>query len=456
MQKDERYAAAVEDGKSSISSSDGDDALEVVGQQAQSFDPAIERRVKRKTDLWLLIGMFTGYGIVYYDKAILGSAVLFGMSTDLKLSVTTNGVTDTSRLSWASSIFYFGMLSGLYPFSFALQRFGTKILGPTVLLWAIVCAATAGVTTFEGLYAQRFFLGFTEAIIPTCFQTIISTYYTQRENTLRQSWWFSSTGLWTIIGGAFNYGFAQVSTTAALKRWQYVYIFAGGLTFLFGLWTFILPTSPVTAWFFTAEERIVAVERLRRGQMGVHNGRIKFYQLKESLLDIKTYLIFIMMMSAYTVNGAVSAFGPLIVSTFGYSTLQSIVFQFPLGALVFIFILLTGFLSTIIPNIRIILLVLCCLPVIAGCAIIWKSTWSFQAAAPVVGYTIIGFFGPVVSLIISVGMANVAGSTKKSFMAANIFTAYCVGYVLSTIFITCVMTNFTQQYRWSTTDSLPK
>jgi sugar phosphate permease len=120
----------------------------------------------------------------------------------------------------------------------------------------------------------------------------------------------------------------------------------------------------------------------------------------------------------------------LIVSTFGWSTLQSILFQFPLGAICLIFILLTGYLSSKIPNIRIIMLVLCCLPVIAGFVMIWKSEWSYHAATPVVGYTIIGFFGPVVSLIISIGMSNVAGHTKKSFMAATIFVAYCVGNIV--------------------------
>ena len=136
------------------------------------------------------------------------------------------------------------------------------------------------------------------------------------------------------------------------------------------------------------------------------------------------------MASAYTVNGAVSGFGPLIVSTFGYSTLESILFQFPLGGICLIFILLTGYLASRIPNIRIILLIICCFPVIAGMAIIWKSTWSHRAAAPVVGYSIIGFFGPVVGLIISIGMANVAGATKKSCMAAAIFVAYCVGNIV--------------------------
>ena len=112
-----------------------------------------------------------------------------------------------------------------------------------------------------------------------------------------------------------------------------------------------------------------------------------------------------------------------------WSTLDSILFQFPLGGVCFTFIIVTGYLSSRIPNIRLILLVLCCFPVIAGCAIIWRSSWTRQAAAPIVGYTLIGFFGPVVSLIISIGMANVAGATKKSCTAAAIFVAYCVGNV---------------------------
>ena len=33
----------------------------------------------------------------------------------------------------------------------------------------------------------------------------------------------------------------------------------------------------------------------------------------------------------------------------------------------------------------------------------------------------------MVSLIITIGMSNVAGHTKKSFTSATIFVAYCVG-----------------------------
>lgn len=357
------------------------------------------------------------------------------MVTDLHLSVVVNAHTkpptvSTTRLSWATSLFYFGMLAGLYPMSILLQKFRTgHVLGPLILLWGTVAMCTAAVTTWQGLYVQRFFLGFIESVIPTAYMTIIASYYTQQEQALRQSWWFSSTGLFTIIGGALNYGFAQISG-GDLKRWQYIYLFAGALTLLFGIFCFVIPDSPMDCWFLTEEEKFVAVERLRKGQTGVRNHKVKIDHLRDAALDPKFLLIFVMMASAYTVNGAVAGFGPLIVSTFGWSSLDAILFQFPLGGVVIITILLTGFLSSKIKNIIIFQLIACSLPVIAGCAIIWKSAWTHRAAAPVIGYTIIGFFGAVVSLIIILGMSNVAGATKKSLMAANIFVAYCVGNII--------------------------
>ncbi|OTA54511.1 MFS general substrate transporter [Hypoxylon sp. EC38] len=412
---------------------DKDVAIAIVGEEGHAVDPVVVHRAVRKIDWFLIPAMTVGYGLVYYDKAILGSAALFGMTTDLKLSVADPrhpGAVDTSRLSWATSIFYFGMLGGLYPMSYALQRFETgRVLGVIVVIWSLICMLTAAVTSHQGLYAQRFFLGFIESVIPTAFMTIITGYYTQQEQSLRQSWWFSSTGLWTIIGGALNYGFAQI-TGGGLRRWQYIYLLAGCLTFIFGLFCFAMPSSPVSAWFLTKDERFAAVERLRYGQTGVRCTKFKRAQLREAVFDIKIWLIAIMMASAYTVNGAVSGFGPLIVSTFGWTTLESIVFQFPLGGLCLITILLTGWLGSRYPNIRILMLIICCLPVIAGCAVIWRSQWTYHAAAPVVGYTITGTFGAVVSLIITIGMSNVAGHTKKSFTSATIFVAYCVGNII--------------------------
>ena len=157
--------------------------------------------------------------------------------------------------------------------------------------FSLVCYSLGSLST--GLIRA----GFTESIIPTAFMTIVSGYYTQREQALRQSWWFSGTGWFTIIGGALNYGFAQIKS-GSLAPWQYIYIFAGCITALFGVWTYFLPNSPADAWFLTPEERIAAVERLRAGQTGVKNTEFKAEQVKEALLDVKIWLVAITMAAA--------------------------------------------------------------------------------------------------------------------------------------------------------------
>jgi len=233
----------------------------------------------------------------------------------------------------------------------------------------------------------------------------------------------------TVIGAIINYGYAHIQG-APLKSWQYLYLTAGALTALFGVALLFLPSSPADAWWFTPEERMVAIERLRASQLGTRCQKIKVSQIKEAMLDIKVWIITMMMGIAYVINGAISGFGPLIVSTFGWSAYDALLWQMPLGGICFFGILLVGYLSLKVPNIRLIMLAFCCLPVIAGCVMIWKSSWYYHAATPIAGYSILGTFAPVTSLIVSLGMANVAGASKKSYTAAATFVWYCVGNIV--------------------------
>ena len=67
-----------------------------------------------------------GYGFVYYDKTVLSSAIILDLADDLSLNVvdtvTSSAATVTTRLSWATSSFYFNMLAGHHPMTFILQR----------------------------------------------------------------------------------------------------------------------------------------------------------------------------------------------------------------------------------------------------------------------------------------------------------------------------------------------
>lgn len=102
----------------------------------------------------------------------------------------------------------------------------------------------------------------------------------------------------------------------------------------------------------------------------------------------------------------------------------------PLGGICFVMILFVGFMSLKVKNVRLIMLACNCLPVIAGSVLIWRSKWYPKAASPLAGYTILGFFAPVTSLIVSMSMVNVAGNSKKSYTAGSVFFFYCVGNII--------------------------
>ena len=152
---------------------------------------------------------------------------------------------------------------------------------------------------------------------------------------------FAFSALASAFGGIFAYALTQIHTGTYFSSWRALFILEGIITILVApVFWFLFPISPTDAWFLTPEERFAAVERLRHGQTGVRCAQFKGAQVREAVGDVKVWLVALMMASAYTVNGAVSGFGPLIVSTFGWSALDSILFQFPLGALCFLVILL--------------------------------------------------------------------------------------------------------------------
>lgn len=236
-----------------------------------------------------------------FSQAILGSAALLGMTSDLHLAVAdpVTGKTSTTRLSWATSLFYFGVLAGVYPLTCLSQKSGRhmgRYLAALICIWSILTMATAALKTWQGLFALRFFLGLVESVVPTAFACITSSFYTQPEQAFRQSIWYSSTSFSNMVAVGVNYGFAQIDG-GSLKPWHYLYILAGGLTLLYGMACWGLPSDPTRAWFLNKDEKLVAIERLRRGQTGIR-ADFKMSQVIESLCDAKVWLVAIMMTAA--------------------------------------------------------------------------------------------------------------------------------------------------------------
>jgi hypothetical protein len=92
---------------------------------------------------------------------------IFGLREDLDL-------TTGNRYSFSASIFYLGYIVGAYPTMVLAQRYPVeRVASILVMLWAICLILTVACSTYQGLYAQRFFLGVLESGISPLFMLIV-------------------------------------------------------------------------------------------------------------------------------------------------------------------------------------------------------------------------------------------------------------------------------------------
>lgn len=60
-----------------------------------------------------------------------------------------------------------------------------------------------------------------------------------------------------------------------------------------------MPDLPSTARFLSADEKVVAVERVAANRQGVKNHHFKTYQLWQAARDPKTWILFVMAVGAH-------------------------------------------------------------------------------------------------------------------------------------------------------------
>ncbi|UNI17479.1 hypothetical protein JDV02_003820 [Purpureocillium takamizusanense] len=411
------------------SSRDGDVALQLVDTLiAGGFTEAEQRQTLRRIDCVLMPIMFVTNALQFMDKACLTGAAMFGVLTDLHLiTLGYKGgkvVVDSSRYSYVSLIFYWGYLLGLLPGVYLSQKFPLgKYASIIAVLWGGVTVCTVAVHSYQGLLVQRFFLGVTEAGMAPAFSLITVMWYKRREQPLRYAIWYSATGMGVLIGTLLLYAIGQIK--GPLAAWRYQFMIIGCITAVWGilLW-FVLPDSPLTARFLSQRLKIVAVERLRYEQIGIENKTIKREQVREAFTDPKTYLYMVMVFAVSLTNGATSGFGSIIVQSFGYPPLKTVLLLGGAGATLFVSLIVCGTGAVYIHHSRSVFGMVSCLPVIAGAVMVWKSDWSTKTT-PLWGFYLSSIFATTLVMVLTLMAANTAGHTKKAVTSGLVWAAFC-------------------------------
>lgn len=124
-----------------------------------------------------------------------------------------------------------------------------------------------------------------------------------------------------------------------------------------------------------------------------------------------------------------SQFSSIIISGFGFSQIKSLLMQMPLGAAQIVFLLLTAGVATLIPNTRILMMILNTTVSLVGMVLVWKLDEDHQKGR-LTGLALGATFAVNIPLALSIISSNVAGFTKRSTTSALMFVAYCIGNIV--------------------------
>ncbi|EIW68293.1 hypothetical protein TREMEDRAFT_63465 [Tremella mesenterica DSM 1558] len=393
----------------------------------EEYTEAESRKVVRKLDIYILPIMFVLFTLQFMDKQALNYGAIWGLKTDLKLT--------SDQYAWTGSIFYFGYLLAQFIFPPLVHKVPiAKACGVFIFLWSAVLMTMPACKNFTGLACQRFFLGVCEGGITPAFVVLTSLFYTRQEQALRSSVWYNGNAMGNIIGGALGYAFGEANTN--LQKWQLFPLVFGAISLGFSAaFVFLVPDSVEKARFFNDDERRVAVLRVRSNMTGVARGHFNWYEVREALIDPKTWLILIIALPNALQASGPGTFGSQIVKNFGFSTLHTTVLQaVPTGAFQFLTTVGAGYIATHYKDMRLILIVIVNLPAIIGGACLYSLPKSNKALlAP---YILVYGAACTQSLYLTFLSSNVAGYTKKTVVAVGSLLMYSAGQIAGPHFFT--------------------
>ncbi|KAI1621236.1 major facilitator superfamily domain-containing protein [Exophiala viscosa] len=392
-----------------------------------------DKKLLRKIDWLLMPLMFSVYYLQYTDKTLLSTASVMGVIEDTHMPA--NGFSHLAMTFYVSFLVCEPLQSTL------IQKFPTaQFLGINVTIWGVVVTMNCVCKGFAPLVVLRVLLGVFESCVAPSLIILTSMWYTRFEQTLRMGIWYQGSSIAPIVSTLASYGFLfydKKHDHDHFKSWQILFLLFGLLTIAIGILVFFfLPNSPMKSRFSHAE-KVAILERVRDNETGIENKHLKWKQVKEVLLDVKTWMMSLIVILTNVPNGAVSSFNDIIISNFGYSDAESLLQSLP-GCAVAFFSVWWGTWAAGRYNCRGLVIIALIIPTLLGGALMaWLP--ANNKSGLLAGINLINTVGSNASanefslalpLLYSWVTANYAGHSKKITMNAILLMSFCLGNII--------------------------
>ncbi|KAL8410127.1 hypothetical protein RB596_000004 [Gaeumannomyces avenae] len=305
-----------------------------------TIDPAAEKKLVRKLDLYLAPMMVLFFLMAYLDRSNIGNAAIAGMTEDLELT--------GDRLNVAVTVFYVTYITFEIPAALSLKRAGPRRLIPFFIIsWSLVVVGSAFVTNYASLLATRLLIGAFESGLFPCLTLYLSTFYKKEEQARRVSYLFVAAALSGGLGGLLAYGLTNLHGAGGLAGWRWLFLVEGLVSMAVGVAAiFMLPDGFETAWWLTDDDK--RLMRVRREQTAVYLGESELFDREEVRLafrDPKVWLSAACQFCANTCSFGFGTFLPIIIRGFGYPAVTTQLLTVPVYVWASVFYILVSYLS---------------------------------------------------------------------------------------------------------------
>jgi sugar phosphate permease len=245
----------------------------------------LETATYRKVTRRLIPFLFACYILAYVDRVNVGFAKL-RMQADLGMSDTVYGI--------GAGLFFVGYFLLEVPANMMLRRVGARRwLGPIMIAWGLVSAATMFVKGASSFYALRLLLGVVESEFFPGVMLYLTFWYPRHRRARMVALLISANPLsGAFAGPASGAILARASGLAGLRPWQLLFLAEGLPSVLAGVATLLyLVDGPQQAGWLSEEERAVIARDLEREERAKRSEGAFAHRFRDAFRSGKVWLL---------------------------------------------------------------------------------------------------------------------------------------------------------------------
>lgn len=260
-----------------------------------------EKKFLMKLDFFLISSSMLGYFIKQLNASNVKTAYINGMDEYFNMN--------QNQYNYLNTLWTVGYIIGQIPSNLILHRISARYyLGGLEIVWAILTVLMITCKSLNGLYAIRFFVGLTESGYFPGLEYLVGSWY-GREELSKRSTFFAVAGVASgLVSGPLQSTILNNFSDSSLPPFKWMFVFDAVISFPIGIYTmFVDPNTPSTtnAWYWTNDDKLVALERRRR--IGAQLNTRRKYTWKKIKSFFNTWHIYVFPLVFLAYNNSCAA-----------------------------------------------------------------------------------------------------------------------------------------------------